>query len=85
MDIKTICWEKYVRCFGDNSIRYEDIDWDNEKAYRCIYINGERVETAPLCATEKEARERLLHNLNDKEKWKSTNTIESLEKYTQGE
>jgi hypothetical protein len=26
-----------------------------------------------------------LHNLNDKEKWKSTNTIESLEKYTQGE
>ena len=26
-----------------------------------------------------------LHNLNDKDKWKSTNTIESLEKYTQGE
>ena len=58
------------------------------------------METAPLCATEKEARDRLLevceengveeeqwirkplHNLNDKEKWKSTNTIESLEKYT---
>ena len=24
--------------------------------YRCIYINGERVDTAPLCATEEEAR-----------------------------
>jgi hypothetical protein len=61
------------------------------------------VETAPLCATEKEARDRLLelceengveeeqriwkplNRLNDKEKWKNTNTIESLEKYTQGE
>jgi hypothetical protein len=61
------------------------------------------VETAPLCATEQEARERLLelceengveeeqwiwkplNHLRDKEKWKNTNTIESLEKYTQGE
>jgi hypothetical protein len=61
------------------------------------------VETAPLNASEKEARDRLLelceeygveeeqrirkplNRLNDKEKWKSTNTIESLEKYTQGE
>ena len=61
------------------------------------------METAPLNASEKEARERLLelceeygveeeqrirkplNHLRDKEKWKSTNTIESLEKYTQGE
>jgi hypothetical protein len=103
MDIKTINWEKYVRCFWENSIRYEDIDWDNEKAYTCIYINGERVETAPLCATEQEARERLLelceenwveeeqriwkplHNLNNKEKWKSTNTKGFLKSLKQTE
>lgn len=54
-------WDKtYRRAYWPNSIRYEDIDWDNQKAYRCIYINGERVDTAPLCATEKEARIRLL-------------------------
>jgi hypothetical protein len=103
MDIKTINGEKYVKCFWQNCIKYEDIDWDNEKAYRCIYINGERVETAPLCATEQEARDRLLelceenwveeeqrirkplNHTYDKSKWKSTNTIESLEKFTQGE
>lgn len=103
MDIRTINKEQYVRCYWSNSIRYEDIDWDWEKAYRCIYINGERVDTAPLCASEEEARDRLLDlceenwveeeqrirkpltHLNDKEKWKSTSMIESLEKYTQGE
>lgn len=54
-------WDKtYRRAYWPNSIRYEDIDWDNQKAYRCIYINGERVDTAPLCATEEEARIRLL-------------------------
>lgn len=54
-------WDKtYRRAYWPNSIRYEDIDGDNQKAYRCIYINGERVETAPLCATESEARSRLL-------------------------
>ena len=54
-------WDKtYRRAYWPNSIRYEDIDGDNQKAYRCIYINGERVDTAPLCATEEEARIRLL-------------------------
>ena len=54
-------WEKtYCRHYWPNSIRYEDIDGDGEKMYRCIYINGERVDTAPLCATEEEARIRLL-------------------------
>ena len=53
-------WDKtYRRAYWPNCIRYEDIDGDNQKAYRCIYINGERVDTAPLCATEKEARMRL--------------------------
>lgn len=103
MDIKTIYWEKYVRCFGDNSIRYEDIDWDNEKAYRCIYINGERVDTAPLTASEEEARTRLLdlceengveeeqwiwkplNDLRNKEKWKSTDTMNSLQRLEQEE
>ena len=60
LEIKNIWGEKYVKCFWANSIRYEDIDWDWQKAYRCIYINGERVESAPLCATEREARMRLL-------------------------
>ena len=59
MEIKTIHGKKYVKCYWPNSIRYEDIDGDNEKAYWCIYINGERVETAPLAATEEEARIRL--------------------------
>lgn len=59
IDIKTIHGKKCVKCYWPNSIRYEDIDWDNEKAYWCIYINGERVDTAPLCATEQEARMRL--------------------------
>ena len=54
-------WDKtYVRCYWPNSIRYEDIDGDGEKMYRCIYINGDWVDTAPLCATEDEARSRLL-------------------------
>lgn len=101
MDIKTINGEKYVKCFWQNSIRYEDIDWDNQKAYRCIYINGERVDTAPLCATEKEARQRLLdlceengvaeeqwiwkplNSLNNKERWKSTDTMNSLQELEQ--
>lgn len=60
MEIKKFDWEKYMKCYWPNSIRYEDIDGDNEKAYRCIYINGERVDTAPLCATQEEARIRLL-------------------------
>ena len=87
MDIKTICWEKYVRCFGENSIRYEDIDWDNEKAYRCIYINGERVDTAPLCATEKEARDRLLelceeYGVEEEQRiWKPLNRLNDKEKW----
>lgn len=59
MEIKQIWGKTFVKCYWPNSIRYEDIDWDNEKAYRCIYINGERVDTAPLCATEEEARMRL--------------------------
>ena len=87
MDIKTINGEQYVRCYWSNSIRYEDIDWDNEKAYRCIYINGERVETAPLCATEKEARERLLElceeNGVEEEQWiwKPLNHLRDKEKW----
>lgn len=103
MDIRTILWEQYVKCYWQNSIRYEDIDWDWEKAYRCIYINGERVDTAPLCAREEEARMRLLelceenwveeeqwiwkplHDLNNKEKWKSTSTINSLQRLEQEE
>lgn len=103
MDIKTILGEKYVKCFWPNSVRLEDIDWDWEKMYRCIYINGERVDTAPLCATRDEAEMRLqelcerygvekeqyirkpLDQLRNKEKWKSMNTIDSLEKLEQGE
>lgn len=65
METKTINWEKYVKCYWPNSIRYEDIDWDNEKAYWCIYINDERVESAPLCATPWEARMRLLELCNE--------------------
>jgi len=98
MEIKKFNGETYIKCYWPNSIRYEDIDGDNEKAYRCIYVNNERVDTAPLCATEEEARMRLnelceemwteeeqriwkpLHNLNDKSKWRHTNTIEYLEK-----
>ena len=60
MQTKTIWGKKCVKCYWPNSIRYEDIDWDNEKAYWCIYINWECVETAPLMATEEEARIRLL-------------------------
>lgn len=67
MKIKKINWENYVKCYWPNSIRYEDIDWDNEKAYRCIYINDERVESAPLCATEHEARQRLLELCDENE------------------
>ena len=66
--------------------------------YRCIYINGERVDTAPLMATKEEARMRLqelceehgveeeqtiwkpLNDLNNKEKWKSTDTMNSLQR-----
>lgn len=98
MEIKTIRGEQYVKCYWPNSIRFEDIDGDNEKAYWCIYINGERVDTAPLAATQEEARIRLLdlceenwveeeqriwkplNDLNNKERWKATNTIDSLEK-----
>lgn len=60
VEIKKMNGKKYVKCYWPNSIRYEDIDGDNEKAYWCIYINGERVDTAPLCANEEEARIRLL-------------------------
>lgn len=60
METKIRYGKEYVKCYWPNSIRYEDIDWDNQKAYWCIYINDERVESAPLCATEKEARQRLL-------------------------
>lgn len=98
MEIKTIRGEQYVKCYWPNSIRFEDIDGDNEKAYWCIYINGERVDTAPLAATQEEARIRLLdlcyenwveeeqriwkplNDLNNKEKWKATNTKDSLKK-----
>lgn len=59
METKKIWGITFCKCYWPNSIRYEDIDWDGEKAYRCIYINGERVDTAPLCATEEEARMRL--------------------------
>lgn len=60
IETKTIGNKKYVKCYWPNSIRYEDIDWDWQKMYWCIYINNERVETAPLQATEEEARIRLL-------------------------
>ena len=60
VEIKKRWWRDYVKCYWPNSIRYEDIDGDDQKAYRCIYVNDERVDTAPLCATEKEARMRLL-------------------------
>ena len=60
METKKIWNMTFYKCYWPNSIRYEDIDWDWQKAYWCIYINGERVESAPLCATEKEARMRLL-------------------------
>ena len=103
MEIRTILWEQYVKCYWQNCIRYEDIDWDNEKAYRCIYINGERVDTAPLAATEEEARNRLLelceengveeeqrvwkplNDLRNKDKWKSTDTMNSLQRLEQEE
>lgn len=60
MDTIKIWNKRYRKCYWPNCIRYEDIDWDGQTAYRCIYINDERVEAAPMCATEKEARERLL-------------------------
>lgn len=60
METKKICWMTFYKRYWPNSIRYEDIDWDWEKMYWCIYINNERVETAPLQATEEEARDRLL-------------------------
>ena len=47
-----------VKVYAPNSVRYE-ADADGEKAYRCIYINDEFVEAAPLCASEKEATQRL--------------------------
>ena len=58
-NLKKIWGMTFVRRYWPNSIRYEDIDWDWQKMYWCIYINGERVETAPLQATEEEARMRL--------------------------
>lgn len=103
MQTKKINGEKYIKCYWPNSIRYEDIDGDNEKAYWCIYINWEWVDTAPLCATEEEARIRLLDlcaenwveeeqrirkpldQLWNKEKWKSMNTIDSLQRLEQEE
>ena len=60
METKKIWNMVFIKCYWPNSIRYEDIDGDGQKAYRCIYINNERVDTAPLCATEQEARMRLL-------------------------
>lgn len=50
---------KQTKQYWPNSIRYEDIDGDGQKAYRCIYINDELKDVAPLCATEQEARMRL--------------------------
>lgn len=67
VEIQTRNGRKYVKCYWPNSIRYEDIDWDWEKAYWCIYINGERVETAPLAASEEEAREMLLNLCEENE------------------
>lgn len=53
-------WKKKLyKCYWPNSIRYEDIDGDNQKAYRCIYINDELKDVAPLCATEQQAKMRL--------------------------
>ena len=78
-NVKKIWNMTFHRCYWPNSIRYEDIDWDGEKMYRCIYINGERVDTAPLCATEQEARMRLLelcekHNVDEEQRvWKPRN------------
>ena len=60
IETKTIWGKKYVKCYWPNSVRYEDIDWDWQKMYWNIYINDERVETAPLQATEEDARTRLL-------------------------
>lgn len=57
METKNLNWLKLVKCYWPNSIRYEAID--DDKACRCIYINDELVEYAPLCASEKEARMRL--------------------------
>lgn len=50
-----------VKVYAPNSVRYE-ADADGEKAYRCIYLNDEFVEAAPLCATKAEAEIRL-HDL----------------------
>lgn len=60
MQTKTINGRKCIKCYWPNSIRYEDIDGDWEKMYWCIYVNWEWVDTAPLLATEEEARIRLL-------------------------
>ena len=60
IETKTIWGKKHVKCYWPNSVRYEDIDWDWQKMYWNIYINDERVETAPLQATEEDARTRLL-------------------------
>lgn len=57
-NIKKIWGRVFVKAYAPNSVRYE-ADADGQKAFRCIYINDEFVETAPLCATKKEAEMRL--------------------------
>lgn len=56
-------WNKtYIRTYWPNFYRLEEEDED--KAYYHIYINGEDVETLPLCASEDEAEMRF-HELLD--------------------
>lgn len=57
-NIKKIWGRVFAKTYAPNSVRYE-ADADGQKAFRCIYINDEFVETAPLCATKKEAEMRL--------------------------